>query len=549
MDEQEKLTRAVGLISLWISRVELSNAIDYFDINKASEGLVRKLLNSVYGMDLRDLNKTARNFPSIDLGDDTAQVGIQVTSTVDDAKVRSTFEKFAAHQLDKRYVNGVRFFLISNREVKISRPVRRSFPKFDPSLHIIRPHDIVVKLKDLYETNKSAFDEALAVLEDALTGRQPSKKITIDESQPRPSEIPIALKDNLLGRLVGRLKLLLFSEITGDADQLPSTKDVKKFLLSIYHRQPELAQLYKDILDVQVVFPLPEVHAMEPADNTHLRYLMELPVFMPTFFETEKGGAFGEPGTLGFLVHRRPLHLDGWVYVITALDEEAFPGRVRGRFEIRASKSDPEPVLCELTGTGWAKYNRLDQATTTNAKFALSLLRKVVELKGGEFQSIEFSECAQLEFDMNDGLTPPRDAKFDELIRLVVKRKAKCTVASVRLAMLKPQDMSFCLSFPLDVIMKIRDVIAHGNYPKLLVYWSGTKFVVSDDYVTYMAYRSLEVERVPVVVMGGFPHGLAKPQESGYEEMIPPVLVWSKGELEEDNSELMYYMLDQRLSY
>ncbi len=71
MNEQVQLNRAIELLATWLTRIQLSNAVDYYDINKVSEHLAMDLLNAAYDMHLKDLNDEQRNFPAVDLGTTT----------------------------------------------------------------------------------------------------------------------------------------------------------------------------------------------------------------------------------------------------------------------------------------------------------------------------------------------------------------------------------------------------------------------------------------------------------------------------------------------
>ena len=88
------------------SKVKNDTKQKLYDINKTAEAIFMHLLNDVYGWQLVNANDIKPNFPAIDLIDTNKEIVIQVTSSMDDAKVVSTIEKFAKFS-DDTYQNGV----------------------------------------------------------------------------------------------------------------------------------------------------------------------------------------------------------------------------------------------------------------------------------------------------------------------------------------------------------------------------------------------------------------------------------------------------------
>ena len=96
------------------SEVEVDNEIGQFDINKIVEDVYMHILNDVYGWDLKNANLLKENFPAIDLIDEKNMIVIQVTSTTDTTKLRSTIEKFK--KLDDEYaIYDLKMFYIKDK--------------------------------------------------------------------------------------------------------------------------------------------------------------------------------------------------------------------------------------------------------------------------------------------------------------------------------------------------------------------------------------------------------------------------------------------------
>ncbi|WP_446352514.1 SMEK domain-containing protein [Coleofasciculus sp. A1-SPW-01] len=70
-------------MSRFVTQVKGATAMTRTDINKGAETLLIPLFSAVYGYThLQNLNETeGSNYPGIDLGDETARVAFQITST------------------------------------------------------------------------------------------------------------------------------------------------------------------------------------------------------------------------------------------------------------------------------------------------------------------------------------------------------------------------------------------------------------------------------------------------------------------------------------
>jgi hypothetical protein len=81
-------------------QVKSRAGLQLFDLNRYLEDFFKDILNIVYGYKLKNLNEDRSNNPGLDLGDEAAKVGFQVTSTKSSGKINKTLEK-AASQIGK----------------------------------------------------------------------------------------------------------------------------------------------------------------------------------------------------------------------------------------------------------------------------------------------------------------------------------------------------------------------------------------------------------------------------------------------------------------
>ncbi len=88
------------------------------DINKVAETLLIPLFSEVYGYThLQNLNYTeGSNYPGIDLGDETARVAFQITSTSNSEKIKKTLRKFVEYKLYEKYDSLIIYILTEKQQ-------------------------------------------------------------------------------------------------------------------------------------------------------------------------------------------------------------------------------------------------------------------------------------------------------------------------------------------------------------------------------------------------------------------------------------------------
>ena len=142
------------------SEVEVDNEIGQFDINKIVEDVYMHILNDAYGWDLKNVNLLKENFPAIDLIDEKNMIVIQITSTTDTTKLRSTVEKF--ENLDDDYsIYDLKMFYIKDKP-KFSKSILEEFDEVE----LLGIKDVLHKVKanvevcdKLYETLQKIFKD------------------------------------------------------------------------------------------------------------------------------------------------------------------------------------------------------------------------------------------------------------------------------------------------------------------------------------------------------------------------------------------------------
>ncbi|WP_448702073.1 SMEK domain-containing protein [Mucilaginibacter sp. AW1-3] len=161
LNETNEINRVNLLLGTWLTTVRLSNAVNYFDINKSSEGLCLGLLNLVYNYKLSDLNDEKINFPGIDLGDKGgSKIAFQVTSRTDVAKIISSLKVAVAKGHHQIFSNGIRFFIL-NQDRKITftktNTPQKILSSFVDSTDLFYPETLIRDIKKLYRTDHNRF--------------------------------------------------------------------------------------------------------------------------------------------------------------------------------------------------------------------------------------------------------------------------------------------------------------------------------------------------------------------------------------------------------
>ncbi|MGB7326596.1 MAG: SUMF1/EgtB/PvdO family nonheme iron enzyme [Rubripirellula sp.] len=164
----------VELVARFVTELKGFNAIDRTDINRVAQNLFVPVFDEVYGYkNLRNLDiGSSTNFPGVDLGDDSARVAIQVTSTKTLGKVKETLCQFIGNNLDLRYDRLI-VFILTEKQRSYSQNscdalVKRDF-RFSVRSDILDYRDL---LRDIQSFSASKKRRVLEILREHLDGSQ-----------------------------------------------------------------------------------------------------------------------------------------------------------------------------------------------------------------------------------------------------------------------------------------------------------------------------------------------------------------------------------------
>jgi hypothetical protein len=355
--------------------------------------------------------------------------------------------------------------------------------------------------------------------------------------------IPPDLRSHLNGSLLGRLRLLAWRNMAGAEGVYPGQQRIVDSLLALFRENTTAGHILSSVLSVSSTHAMRYSELTPPRDiGALLSYLQDRPLTAPLFAEVTDCPV-SLPSTLGILVSCSRAADSGQLYELAVLAEEAFPESIAGFVVVRANRERPSLPFSVLKSGGYDRFGSTNWHTHPLLGIALGLLNAVPRIQPEE-QEIPIGNL-----DPRDNLRPPHDDSLQDLLHHAYQGELPCSRASVRLDSIRPFDLDFCLSFPLNVIDAYARRIASGRLTALLVYWEGDSFLMSDDYPAYLAYRKLGSSIVPVTILGHFPHKAADVEEVGGSNLIPPVGVVVHDDYESLPRPLKESLLDQRLAH
>jgi hypothetical protein len=166
MKQQELVTQARDLLAEISTKISLSSKNNLLDINQVAEGLVLRLIRIAWSNPtMRSLNADEKkNYPGIDLADDSQRVAIQVTATPSMAKIKTALKTFLKHNLDRRYGRLV-FVLITKKQSRYSSKELNKICgdrlEFDVGRDVLDFGDLLGVAVHLDPKNLSAFTQCL----------------------------------------------------------------------------------------------------------------------------------------------------------------------------------------------------------------------------------------------------------------------------------------------------------------------------------------------------------------------------------------------------
>lgn len=139
-----------------VAHIRSQNMVGRFDVNTLSEDFFCEVLNTTYGFNLTNLNKTGKmNYAGIDLGDSGSGFTYQITSENTKQKIKENLATYEAAERYKTYPH-LRF-LILDREVKPAPKTLEELERdnenfvFKPSQHVTCVKELLRDIEQIKE--------------------------------------------------------------------------------------------------------------------------------------------------------------------------------------------------------------------------------------------------------------------------------------------------------------------------------------------------------------------------------------------------------------
>jgi hypothetical protein len=330
---------------------------------------------------------------------------------------------------------------------------------------------------------------------------------------------------------------------------MPSEREIQQYRLHHYRKNPTAGAMLSELLTVEH----PKICQFSALPSTNLESLLDNlednPWPRSQFLEiSECPSPF--PKRLGLLIEAWDRATGGHAYAITLFNEERFPGSYAGRAEITAYRGQRAPFAGVLIGPGEFKsYNADDESWKTDRVLSLALAGITHLHTPGPTHYISLDQATLLfQKKHPDAIArPPRDFKLERLLTALNKGTVQCNTAQLPIDVISPHSLEFCLLYPATII---RATIASLRMTKphaMVVYAENGKYVMSDDYCTYLAYRAIGIHTVPVVVIGEFPDRDLYPHKAGGKELLPGLMVMEVPNYDGLDQNMRNLLLDQRL--
>lgn len=167
MKEENELDFIATAFSRWHGKVCARKGQGLGDINLVSEDLVIQLLNTIFNLNLINLNLHERSgIDSIDLGDKENKIAFQVTTASSSKKIKNQLKLFVDNKHSETYTNGIRFIILfRNKPQKGKHNFKEELTTFHEDQHILTDQDLVREIRKMYIENKERFFHIRQILE------------------------------------------------------------------------------------------------------------------------------------------------------------------------------------------------------------------------------------------------------------------------------------------------------------------------------------------------------------------------------------------------
>jgi len=179
MKQLKVIHRINELFSIFVTQIKGLNSLNMYDINTISETILIPLFKEIYQFsDLKNVNDDKKNYPGIDLGDDTNKVAFQITATRNSKKINDTFQQFFKFKLEDKY-DRLYFYILTEKQNSYTinnNELEKLDFDFLPERDILDYRDLLKKIRgfdiDKIKTIELILEKQFSVTEKLKSLRQ-----------------------------------------------------------------------------------------------------------------------------------------------------------------------------------------------------------------------------------------------------------------------------------------------------------------------------------------------------------------------------------------
>lgn len=147
--EEKYIKTITAYLSTLSSYIDTLSSVNLHDTSVLGENFCARLMNLVYGYNLKNLNRIEQNSAVIDLYDSENKISVQVTSNSKLNKVKDCLSKFVDNELFEEYDTLYIYILTEKqRSYKIENKEIKKF-HFDKNKHILDKKDLIHRILTL----------------------------------------------------------------------------------------------------------------------------------------------------------------------------------------------------------------------------------------------------------------------------------------------------------------------------------------------------------------------------------------------------------------
>lgn len=178
MLKAKRVDEVVKNLSIFSTYISNCNKLNLTDNNIYAEGFIMNLFNSLYGLNLINLNSVTKNQAGLDLGDKDRKIGVQISAKITSKKIIDTYEKINSNYIENQKIidifsEKIIFFSISdNKSIKLQKnnlckinDLSNNKFSYDD---IILLQDIISEICNLYDTDYDKFVTIYELISDYI---------------------------------------------------------------------------------------------------------------------------------------------------------------------------------------------------------------------------------------------------------------------------------------------------------------------------------------------------------------------------------------------